>query len=371
MEFTLRKEGTTPFLTPVPREGSTFPPSSVPIFFNPAMEVNRDSTILFLSVTRPHTYLDAMGATGVRGLRARHECGIAVTINDWNPEAIELIRRNAQLIGLECEITQQDVNMLCSSRKFDAVDVDPFGTPAPFVDSAIRSASRFLFITATDTAPLCGAHLKAGMRRYFSRPMNTDYHAEIALRNILGFVTRETIKYDRGIEPYFCFAQNHFIRLHLRLWSGTRAADNSLNHIGYIHQCVVCPSRIEQKGLVPEPTTCPSCGGNMRPIGPLWIGRINNNSLLMQLQNTISTSILNSASHLNTLISSCLEELDVSFHYNYHRLAKSLKRSPPPIDELIKNLRQRGFQASRSHYSGTALKTDAPLNTLLHTMKGD
>lgn len=371
MKFILREEGTTQFLIPIPREGSIFPPSSVPIFFNPAMEVNRDATILFLSVVKPQTYLDAMGATGVRGLRAAHECGIAVTINDWIPEAIELIRRNTRLIGIECEITEQDVNMLCSSRKFDAVDVDPFGTPAPFIDSAIRSASRFLFITATDTAPLCGAHLKAGMRRYFSRPMNTDYHAEIALRNILGFVTRETIKYDRGIEPFFCFAQNHFIRLHLCLRSGARAADNSLNHIGYIHQCVMCPSRVEQKGMIPELVMCSSCGGKMRPIGPLWLGRINDRSLLMQMQNLISTLKLNSASHLNTLISLCLEELDVSFHYDYHRLAKSLKRSPPPLSKVINNLRQQGFNASRSHYSGTALKTDAPLKVILHTMNCD
>ena len=53
-----------------------------------------------------------------------------------------------------------------SEEKFGFVDLDPFGTPAPFIDAAIRSSGKYLGVTATDTAPLCGAHLKAGIRRY-------------------------------------------------------------------------------------------------------------------------------------------------------------------------------------------------------------
>jgi hypothetical protein len=53
---------------------------------------------------------------------------------------------------------------------------------APYLDSLIRSARRYLFITATDTAPLCGAHLKAGMRRYFS-PRSTIVTATCSTRH--------------------------------------------------------------------------------------------------------------------------------------------------------------------------------------------
>ena len=151
----------------------------------------------------------------VRGLRVAHECNVPVTINDRDSQGTDLIRYNANHANLPVEIVERDANALLSERSFDAVDLDPFGTPAMYVDAAVRGSRRFLFITATDTAPLCGAHLKAGKRRYFAQPMNTEYHGEVGLRILLGFVVRETVKYDRGIEPLFCFAREHFVRLHL------------------------------------------------------------------------------------------------------------------------------------------------------------
>ncbi len=86
-----------------------------------------------------------------------HEVGIPVTINDRSETAVDLARRNADALGLAVEVTRKDANALMSERRFDTVDLDPpFGTPAPFVDAAARSAARHLFVTATDTAPLCG-----------------------------------------------------------------------------------------------------------------------------------------------------------------------------------------------------------------------
>ncbi|MDD1678871.1 MAG: RsmD family RNA methyltransferase, partial [Methanomicrobiales archaeon] len=166
-EYVLAREGDTSFYIPATDPSHPFPPGSAEVFYNPRMELNRDATILLLSLLRPEEYLDAMGGTGVRGLRAARECGIAVTINDHHPQAVELIRRNAEHVGIPLEITRQNVNVLGSGRHFDTVDLDPFGSPAPFTDSLVRSARRYLFVTATDTAPLCGAHLKAGIRRYF------------------------------------------------------------------------------------------------------------------------------------------------------------------------------------------------------------
>jgi len=174
MELIETTEGKTRFFIPVQDNTTQFPPGSAPIFFNRKMELNRDVTVLLLSVLKPSEYLDAMGATGIRGMRVQNECGIPVTINDREPEAIELITYNAFRANLPVEIVQRDASALMSERSFDAVDLDPFGTPAMVIDAAVRGTRRFLSVTATDTAPLCGAHLKAGIRRYFARPLNTD-----------------------------------------------------------------------------------------------------------------------------------------------------------------------------------------------------
>ncbi|OPY39257.1 MAG: tRNA (guanine(26)-N(2))-dimethyltransferase [Methanoregula sp. PtaU1.Bin051] len=361
MEFTGIREGSTDFFVPVQDMDDNFPPGTAPVFFNRRMELNRDATVLLCSVLRPSDYLDAMGATGVRGIRVGRECGIPVTINDRNPDAISLIRTNVSRSGLPAEVVSRDINALLSERSFDAVDLDPFGSPAPFIDAGVRGSRRFLFVTATDTAPLCGAHRKAGMRRYFAQPVKTDYHSEVGLRILLGFVVRETVKYDRGIEPLFCFAREHFVRLHLRITRGAAAADRALGRIGYIMQCGKCQHREEEKGMIPQGACCPLCGEPLQPIGPLYLGSIQDHRMLEALLEQIDALELGTKKELKNVITVCNEELPTSSFYDYHRIAKSLKVSPPDIGSVLERIRTAGFGATRTHFSGYGIKTDAPV----------
>lgn len=357
-------EGRTRFMIPVQDPDSPFPPSSAPVFFNPKMVMNRDATVLLLSVLNPEEYLDTMGASGVRGLRVAGECRIPVVINDRNPAAADLIRTNLAEAGLEGRVTVEDANVLLSRERFDAVDLDPFGTPAPFTDAACRSAKRYLFVTATDTAPLCGAHLKAGIRRYATRPLNTEYHAEVGLRILLGYVARTMVKYDRGLSPLFCFASAHFMRLHLQAEKGADAADQTVARLGYLHHCPSCPERTEERGVLPHDHVCPRCGTMMLPIGPLWLGALNDTGLLDQMKACLPDLSLTTERRLGKLLDVLGAELSTSSHYDYHRIAKWIGGSPPAIEVVITRLTQAGYRASRAHYSGTALKTDAPLDAI-------
>lgn len=364
MELIPVREGSTVLEVPAQDAADDFPPGTAPVFFNRRMELNRDATVLLCSQLKPSDYLDAMGATGIRGIRIANECNIPVVINDRNPDAIDLIQRNVTATGLPVEVLNRHVSALLPERSFDAVDLDPFGTPAPFVDAGIRGTRRFLFITATDTAPLCGAHLKAGIRRYGAVPMNTDYHREVGLRILLGYIVRETVKYDRGVEPLFCFTREHFVRLHLRLRRGARAADETLSHIGYIHQCRRCPYRQEQPGLLSAPGSCPDCREPLQPIGPLWLGRIQDDNLLGSLLGRIDSVELGTKKELQSVLTLCREELPLSSFYDYHRIAKSLRVSPPDIMTVMERIRAGGYEASRTHFSGYGIKTEAPVREI-------
>jgi tRNA (guanine26-N2/guanine27-N2)-dimethyltransferase len=369
MELTDATEGKTSFYVPVQDTSGTFPPGTAPVFFNRRMELNRDATVLICSVLRPSGYLDAMGASGARGLRIAGECGIDVTINDRDPEALALIRRNVARSGLSIGILGRDTNALLSEQAFDAVDLDPFGTPAPFIDAGIRGTRRFLFVTATDTAPLCGAHLKAGIRRYGAVPMNTDYHSEVGLRILLGFVVRETVKYDRGVEPLFCFAREHFVRLHLRLVRGAAAADRTLSRTGYLLQCKKCQYRSENAGpVLQERGSCPCCGNDLQPIGPLWLGAIQDNDTLDRMLAATGGLDLGTTRELTSVITLCRGELPTSSFYDYHRIAKSLRVSPPDIMTVLERIRAEGYAASRTHFSGYGIKTGAPVPVILQAI---
>ena len=363
------EEGTTRFFVPCQDESSHFPPGSAPVFYNRRMELNRDGTVLFVTVMKPSDYLDAMGATGVRGLRIANECGIGVTINDRDPGACELIRKNASYPDRGIKVTCRNVHSLLAERRYDAVDIDPYGSPAPYMDSAVRGTGRFLMVTATDTAPLCGAHLRAGIRRYFARPANTEYHAETGLRTLLAFTVRETVKYDRGIEPLFCYAREHYVRAHFRLTSGAAAADQAIGRIGYVFRCSCCQERAEQAGLIPESMECAACGGSMLPAGPLWLGGIQDPAVIKAMKEALPCVQLNNARQLDSLLEMLGGELPTSSHYDYHAVAKQAKVSPRPIEDVIRSLRERGYQASRAHYSGTALKTDAPASEIVLALR--
>jgi len=364
MECTEVREGGTVILVPVQDMADSFPPGTAPVFFNRRMEMNRDATVLLCSVLQPSDYLDAMGASGIRGLRVAGECGIPVTINDRSPEAVALIRRNAAFTGHTVEILNRDASALLSERSFDAVDLDPFGTPAPFIDAGVRGSRRYLFVTATDTAPLCGAHRRAGMRRYFALPANTDYHSEVGLRILLGFVVRETVKYDRGIEPLFCFAREHFVRLHLRITRGAAAADRTLRRIGFVLQCSRCQFRRESAGLVPQDGCCPGCGGTLIPVGPLYLGSIRNDDILQDMQRRIGEREMGTAKDLHAILPLCREELPTSSFYDYHRIAKAERVSPPDIGTVLERIRSEGYPATRTHFSGYGIKTEAPVTVI-------
>ena len=369
MELFEVEEGRTRFFIPLQDHTHAFPPGTAAVFYNPRMELNRDATVLFVSVTRPRDYLDAMGASGARGIRIASECSIPVTINDRNPRAISLIQRNASHAGVDVEVTCRNIHTLLSLRRFDAVDIDPYGSPAPFCDSAIRGTFRYLMITATDTAPLCGAHKKAGIRRYFANPVNTVYHAEIGLRILLAFVVREAVKYERGVRPLFCFSREHYVRAHFCLEDGAGKADASITGIGYIHQCTSCPDRREQSGILPVSEPCPSCGSATVPIGPIWLGAIQDMGVLDTMLKRLPEQPLNTGRKLGVLLAILRDELPVSSFYDYHMLAKRAKVSPRPIGEVIAGIMDAGYRAGRTHYSGTGIKTDAPWQVIVDILK--
>ncbi|MDD1725107.1 MAG: tRNA (guanine(10)-N(2))-dimethyltransferase [Methanospirillum sp.] len=364
MDLTQVTEGRTTILVPAQNPDVHFPPGTAPVFYNPRMALNRDTTVLLVKQVSPVSYLDAMAASGIRGCRVGYETGTAVTLNDRDSLAVDLINRNVSSLNLSCTVTCRDANSLMSDEKFGFVDLDPFGTPAPFTDAAIRSCGKYLGVTATDTAPLCGAHLKAGIRRYMARPLNTDYHTEVGLRILLAFVARHAAIYDKGIIPLFCYTHEHFVRLHLELKSSASAADKSIARLGYIHQCPKCPYRMEETKFFPSTLTCPVCGTGLTPTGPIWTGSLHQPGILNGMIRESSSFMAGDPKSLEKLLELCKNEPEYSFSYDYHQLAKYYRVSPGPLDLLINRLRERGYTAGRVHYSGYGLKSDAPLEDI-------
>jgi len=169
------------------------------VFYNPVMEFNRDVSIMVLNALNKKDILDGLAGTGIRGVRIANEVGGNVTVNDVNKEAYKIIKRNIKLNNLYNAFAEnKKLNTLLSENRFDYIDVDPFGSPACFIDSAMRAIKKdgVLGVTATDTATLCSVYPKTCLRRYSATPLKTGYAKEIGLRILIGFCIREGAKYD-------------------------------------------------------------------------------------------------------------------------------------------------------------------------------
>ena len=152
------------------------------VFYNPIQEFNRDlsiavlNTYSWLNKEKKLNILEALAASGIRSMRYALEvqnCG-QIIANDFDSHACELIRLNTELnsasdrVKANCDDAIVLMNRLSKTNfknldkseqiQFDCIDLDPYGSPAPFLDAALRTINNggILMVTATDAGVLCG-----------------------------------------------------------------------------------------------------------------------------------------------------------------------------------------------------------------------
>jgi tRNA (guanine26-N2/guanine27-N2)-dimethyltransferase len=345
------------------------------VFYNPTQEFNRDLTVAVLRAYRDReprvrTYLDAMTASGVRAVRAA-KAGYDVTAVDVDADAAALARRNLARNDLDGAVLERDVNALLHERDrdraaddgaavFDVVDLDPFGSPIPFADAALANARNLVAVTATDTAPLCGAHFESGVRRYTTVPRNTEYHPEMGLRVLVSALVRTAARYDVAATPILSHVTRHYARTYLELDRGARAADEAVDQLGYVHHCEDCLHRTADRDLLSHPPErCPACEGpRVLTAGPIHLGPVRDRTFVDRVREAV-TEEMGSADDVRDTLATVRDELDTPTHYDQHRLCKLWGRSAPKMDAFIEAVRAAGFDASRAHYAGTAFKSTA------------
>lgn len=344
-------------------------------FYNPRMEMNRDITVGVLREWRDRvrempTYLDANCASGVRGVRAALS-GYDATLADRSEEAVELARRNVEDNGVaeKAAVAHEDANVSMRRQRYDVVDVDPFGSPIPFADTAFNSADSLACFTATDTAPLCGAH-DSGVRRYSCVPLNTTYHAEMGLRVLIGALARTAARYDVAVTPVLSHSSDHYKRTYLSVEEGAKVSNAALEGVGFVSHCFECGARDEHDAIgaaVPDEIEreC-ACGARREVAGPLWTDEVRDvdfvDSVIDEVEDDESMGTHKRATKTLRLLR---DELDTTTHYDHHKVCQRAGATPSKLDDFVERLRDAGYEATKAHYSGTAFKTDASHDELV------
>lgn len=303
------------------------------------MITNRDIAILFLKAwgKKNLQICDPLAGTGVRSLRFLKEAGEyskIVYANDKSHFFIRSMKKNLLLNNIpstKLSLSHKEASVwMLESSGFDYIDIDPFGSPNPFLDASIRRLSRrgILAVTATDTSALCGTHPRACLRKYWAIPQRIVHMHELGLRILIRKVQLIGAQYDRALLPLVSYADQHYMRVYLCVDKKKNAVDAILKQHGMWNQA-----------------------------GPLWLGPMQDSKILesmhrlcpLEWKKTVQLlGILCNESHISSL----------GFH-DIHTLARKYKlASLPSVPVIISALNQQGFVAARTHLSQNGIKTN-------------
>jgi tRNA (guanine26-N2/guanine27-N2)-dimethyltransferase len=330
------------------------------VFFNDQMAFNRDVSIMLLGAyPQARSALDAMASTGARAVRIAHEArpDLKIVANDRDAEAYRYIQANTEINLLpNVEASNDDLKCILARRVFDYIDLDPFGTPVPFIPSVMQGLKRHgvAGITATDTAPLAGTYPKKCLRRYGSVSMRSPFGHESGLRILIAHIAREAAKEDKGLECILSFYADHYMRTYVRVRDGGGEADATLERLGYINY-----DRETGLRTLAHERTSP------RSIGPLWLGPLHDRELLSRMT---AGENLRTRARCAKYLELWRNELDVPFFYENDEIASMLKVSPQRLDTVVEALGSSG-KVSKTHFSPTGIRTDLSLKDLLDIYK--
>lgn len=391
--YVTKQEGSVNFLLHK-IDSDTIPSKSMNVFYNDRMEINRDISILAIIAYSNNfnqqslVVVDSMAASGIGSIRLLKNTKNVekIYLNDINPVAVELIKKNLELNGIDlgqAEVLNEDANLLFSqisrsSTLSDVISIDPFGTPNLYIDSAFKAIKKdkgLLCITATDTAVLFGVKPKACIRKYMATPLHTEYCKEIGARILISFISRIAHINNLGIIPLLTFYSNHFIRIFAISFRGKSKILKDLpKSYGYIIHCNNCGNRTSFiENILKIPQKCPIClnENNLSYSGPLWVGELHQKSYLEELSLLNEKFTFNNKNKIRKILKFALNEINMPIsYYNIHKISQQLKLSSiPKLEDIIKMIEEKGYKASRTHFDFISIKTNMNIEELKKVLK--
>lgn len=354
------------------------PDKSSEVFYNTDMVVNRDISTAALEEYAADSdrdelrALDALSATGIRALRYRDAVGdrLRVTANDSKPDAVQRIQDNCALNGMtDIEVTEADAIELMADRRktYDFIDLDPFGSPVRFLDMAARSLDYqgLLGVTATDLAALCGTYTKTCARRYGSRIRKTAFCHEVGIRVLMKAVFESLARFNKVFRPKLCYGDRHYYRLIGEVRESKKGVNRSLDQIGHLQYCDDCLYRSLEEEITAQ--DCPDCGTDLHALGPLWIGQLGRQDFIEDVEERLTEQGQDEAAKICGLLA---DEVTIRTpFYETHELAGASGIPAPKRDALIEALSERGYTATRTHFSTLGIRTTAPIEHIRDEMQ--
>uniref|UniRef100_A0A8B9FP68 tRNA (guanine(26)-N(2))-dimethyltransferase n=1 Tax=Amazona collaria TaxID=241587 RepID=A0A8B9FP68_9PSIT len=334
--------------------------------------------------------LEALAASGLRSIRfAKEVPGLrAVVANDCSARATDLIGRNVAFNGVGALVTPSmaDARMLmyqCKADRepFDVIDLDPYGSPAHFLDAAVQAVSEggLLCVTCTDMGVLAGNNAETSYSKYGAVSLKGKFCHEMALRIILHSLDRRANCYQRFIVPLLAVSADFYIRVFVRVFTGQAKVKASASKQALVYHCVGCGTHhLQRMGKAtahgngfkygaatgpPVGPTCEFCQQRHQLGGPIWAEPLHDVPFVQRVLAALERSPqrFQTQERMQGVLSGIAEELsDVPLYYTLEGLSSTVHCNTPSLLQFSSALLHAGYRVSLSHACRTAVKTDAP-----------
>ncbi|KAL5041325.1 hypothetical protein BDW71DRAFT_192056 [Aspergillus fruticulosus] len=327
----------------------------------------------------PFTILDALSASGLRALRYASEIPFVtrVVANDLSSSAIQSMKLNIEYNGLGKLIQPNtgDARIYMYSRikpatksqkrddagKFNVIDLDPYGSAAPFIDAAVQGIKDegLLCITCTDAGVWASnGYPEKSFALYGGVPMKGTHSHEGGLRLILNSVAIAAGKYGLAIEPLLSLSIDFYARLFVRIHRSPAQAKFMSGNTMLVYNCdsgcgawttqplTQTKQKLDKKGnpfyhygLAQAPTAnqkCEHCGMKTHLSGPMWAGPLHNPHFIQKILDLlpqVDRDVYRTLDRVEGMLTTALEEdlsLELSPEDETSQLPTSSDEGPQP-----------------------------------------
>ncbi|KAK5939697.1 RNA methyltransferase tRNA(m5U54)methyltransferase [Knufia obscura] len=305
------------------------------------------------------TILDALSASGLRAVRYAKEIPFAtkVVANDMLPEAVQAIKLNIEHNKLTDTVFANlgDARQFMYSKsgnehldagpayvhKFDVVDLDPYGSAAPFIDSALQAVADggMLCVTCTDAGVWASnGYPEKTYALYNGIPLKGPYSHEAGMRLILHSIATTASKYGIAIEPFLSLSIDFYCRLFIRVHKSQQEVKLMAGTTMLVYNCdqgcqawqtqLVARNQVKEDkkgekffkhGFAQAPSTdrfCDHCGTKTHLGGPMWAGPLHNPTFVQKILDRLpelDKTIYGTTERIRGMLTVALEEEDVDW----------------------------------------------------------
>lgn len=290
------------------------------------------------------TILDALSATGLRALRYASELPSVtkVVANDLSTSAIHSMKTNIDYNKLQDQIqpnlgdARAYMYGLNAAQKFDVIDLDPYGTAAPFMDAAVQGVKDggLLCVTCTDAGVWASiGYAEKAFSLYGGMPVKGSHSHEAGLRLILNGLAMTAAKYGLSIEPLLSLSIDFYARVFVRIYRSPAQVKFTAGNSIIIYNCdsgcgawstqtlASTKQKLDRKGnpiyhhtLAQGPVSgphCEHCGFKTHLAGPMWGGPLHNPRFIQKILNllpSLDPQTYQTIPRLEGMLTTALEE---------------------------------------------------------------